>query len=136
MTNNQSELESQVICSLEQMLTRYSQLDQLTQKMLAKHQQGQAIETEIEEMNQQRSELMLLEQESVLINDAYRNSREHASEAVKKLTEQTAVLIAGVIEAIAQLETAARQSYERLTPQINQNVKGNQMKQAYGNLGQ
>ncbi len=133
---NPTELESQVICSLEQMLARYGQLDELTQAMMTKHQEGQSIETEIDEMNVQRSELMMLEQESMLVNESYRKSRKHASDAVKQLTEQTAVLITRVIASIAQLETAARISYERLTPQINRNVKGNQMKQAYGNSGQ
>ncbi len=133
---NQTELESQVIDALEQMRNRYQQLDNLTQAMMAKHNEGQPFVSEIERMNQQRAELMELEKTSAPLNDAYRASRPHASKQVRQLIQRTATLIEQVIATIANLETVARQSYERLTPQINRSVKGNQMKQAYGNFGQ
>jgi len=131
---NQTELETVVTQSLEEMLERYQQLDGLTELMMNKHQQNQTIDEEIGQLNQMRSELMELEENSKPINEAYRSSRRHASQQVQHLTTQTAALIEKVIASIAELESAARVSYERLTPQINQNVKGNQMKQAYGKL--
>ena len=78
---------------------------------------------------------MLLEQEAKPINEAYRNSRAHASQAVLDLTGQTTDLIKNVIARIAKLEVAARASYQQLIPEIDRSVRGNQMKQAYRNAG-
>jgi len=128
-----SQLETKVIKSLQQLLAKYESLDELTQLMLAKQEKGHSIETEIDRMHHQRQQLTRLETEAQPINEAYRNSREHASETVSELTRQTTTLIKQVIARIAKLEAAARASYQQLIPEIDRNVRGNQMKQAYGN---
>ncbi len=135
MKSTETELETQVLQTLEKMKKDYHTLDQLTQTMINRHAAGKSLEAEIEQMNQQRTRMMEFEQQSQAINIAYRDSREHASSAVKQLTDETAVLIERVIEAIAKLESTARQSYERLTPEVHRSIKGNLMKQAYGGAG-
>jgi len=130
-----NQLETKVIHSLQQMLSKYESLDGLTQSMLTKQEQGKSIEIEIDQMHREREQLMSLEQDAKPINEAYRNSREHASETVLDLTGQTTNLIKNVIARIAKLEVAARASYQQLMPEIDRSVRGNQMKQAYGNSG-
>ena len=130
------ELESKVVDTLQQMLAKYEILDELTQTMINKHGQGQSIEIELDQMHRQRELLTQLEQQAQPVNEAYRNSRKHASEAVQNLTRQTTTLIQNVITKIAKLEDAARESYQQLIPEIDRSVRGNQMKQAYGNSSQ
>ena len=133
MTEHESsQLEMKVVNALQQLLAKYESLDELTRSMLAKQEKGHSIEIEIDRMHRQRQQLMRLEQEAQPINEAYRNSREHASETVSELTRQTTTLIKNVITRIAKLEAAARASYQQLIPEIDRNVRGNQMKQAYG----
>jgi hypothetical protein len=66
------------------------------------------------------------------VNEAYRKSRAAASDAVQRLSKHTAELVETLIEKISRLEDSARESYERLSPEINQSLRGQQMKQAYG----
>ena len=133
MENNSQELESKVINLLKQMLSKYGVLDELTKAMLIKHEQGHSIDTELDRMQSEREQLASLEQEAQPLNAAYRSSRSHASEAVQSLTGQTTSLIQTVIDRIAKLEDAARESYQQLIPEIDRKVRGYQMKRAYGN---
>ena len=129
-----SQLETKVIKSLQQLLAKYESLDSLTQSMLDKQEKGLSIETEIDRMHRERQQLTQLEQQAQPINEAYRNSREHASETVSELTTQTTEMIKNVIARIAELEAAAKASYQQLIPEIDRSVRGNQMKKAYGNF--
>lgn len=135
MNLEQPELESKVIGSFEQMIVRYRRLDELTQTMLSKLEAKQSIEFEIYVLSRERNELKALEEEAAPFNQAYRGSRKHASEAVKSLTAEATGLITKVIAAIAILESSARDAFKRLSPEIDLNVRGNQMKQAYGGHG-
>ena len=133
MTNvDNHQLESQVISALEIMLARYQRIDELADQMLTKQERGFGIQTELHTLQQEREALREFEQKSRNTNEAYRNSRTKASDAVKLLTAQTAALVQGMIEKVARLEDSARESYKRLFPEINQNLRGHQMKQAYG----
>ena len=129
------DLEPQVLGTLKRMVTKYQRLDELTQQMLVQQSQGKPIETELDAMHREREELIKIENEARPVNEAYRNSRPNASEAVRQLTDQIASLIQSVIEKVGKLEDSARDSYRQLIPEIDQNVRGNQMKQAYGKSG-
>jgi replication initiation and membrane attachment protein DnaB len=130
-----TELEPQVISTLMQMVAKYQLLDELTQAMLVQQQQGNSIETELEAMHRQREELIKIERDGQPVNEAYRNSRPSASAEVRRLTDQIATLIQSVIEKVGKLEDSARDSYRQLIPEIDQSVRGTQMKQAYGKSG-
>jgi RNA processing factor Prp31 len=133
MTSSEScELESQVISNLEIMLARYQTIDELADRMLAKQEKGQAIQTDLQTLQLERESLITFEQQARPTTEAYRNTRSEASDSVKKLTAQTANLVQGLMVKIAKLEESARESYKRLFPEINQNLRSHQMKQAYG----
>lgn len=125
-------LEDQVVENLKMMLTRYQRIDRLADDMLAKQRRGEGLENDMQTLQCEREAMQELEQQIRPINDSYRESNRHASEAVKLLSTQTTTLVQALIEKIAQLEASARQAYQRLVPEINQNLRGQQMKQAYG----
>lgn len=131
-TSEPTDLESIVVNNLEFMLLRYRKIDALADQMLACQDRGNAIQEDLQTLQRERETIQKFELESRPINEAYRNSRENASDTVAKLTEQTATLVQSLISKIARLEQAAKDSYQRLFPQINQNLRGQQMKQAYG----
>lgn len=128
-----TDLEPQVVGTLTLMLKKYQLLDELTQRMLTKQEQGNSIKAELDAMQRQREELIHIERDGHSVNEAYRNSRPKASAKVRRLTEQLGTLIQSVIEKVGKLEDSARQSYRQLIPEIDENVRGTQMKQAYGN---
>jgi hypothetical protein len=127
------ELESQLIGALEIMFARYERINALADQMLAKQQRGQPIQQELQTLQQERESLQELERQVKPTHEAYRKTRATASDAVKLLTDRTAGLVKELIGKIAKLEDSARESFQRLSPEVNQSLRGQQMKQAYGN---
>ena len=125
-------LEAQVIDSLQRMQTNYLRIDGLAQQMLEKQAVGTSIQEDLDAFKTELSGLNEIQQQTQSIRDAYRNSQPSASQAVKQLTEQTGNLIQNLLLKIAKLEGAAKESHRRLIPEIDQHVRGKQMKQAYG----
>ena len=124
-------LESQVINSLQQMRASYQRIDGLAQQMLNKQAQGRAIQKDMEALKLERDDLAEFQHRTQVVRDAYRKSQSSASKSVRELTDETAILIRNLIVKIAALEEAAKESHRRLIPQIDQNIRGKQMKQAY-----
>lgn len=125
-------LEAQVIDSLQLMQTNYLRIDGLAQQMLEKQAAGTPIQDDMETFKSELGGLNEIQQRTQSIRDAYRKSRPSPSEAVNKLTERTGSLIQDLLLKIAKLEESAKESHRRLIPEIDQNVRGKQMKQAYG----
>ena len=100
--------------------------------MLQKQGQGKPINDELYVLQQQREQLIEIENNSRPVKEAYRGSRTTASQPVKQLTEQTTAVIQKLVTKIAKLEDSTRESYQRLIPEIDKNLRGTQMKQAYG----
>jgi len=126
------QLESQVVGTLKDMLARYQRIDLLAEEMLQKQGQGKPINDELDVLQHQREELIGIENNSRPAKEAYRESHSTASQPVKQLTEQTTALIQKLVIKIAKLEDSTRESYQRLIPEIDKNLRGTQMKQAYG----
>lgn len=128
------QLESQVVENFQLILTEYRRMDHLADRMLNLQAQGKTIETEMQSLHQNREALERIQAQAKPMQQAYRISQANASESVKQLSQVTTSLIQSLIKKVAMLEESTRESYRRLTPEIDQNVRGNQMKSAYGNL--
>lgn len=127
-------LEIQVVENLQSILSKYRQMNDLTDRMLALQANGKPIQNELETLHQNRQELEGIQTQASPAQSAYRKSRSTASDSVKNLSSQTTRLIQTILEKINSLEESTRESYRRLTPEINQSVRSKQMKTAYGNL--
>jgi hypothetical protein len=125
-------LENQVIESLQLMQSNYQRIDDLTLQMLDKQARGTSIQDDMDTLKAELEGLNQIQQRTQSARDAYRSSQPTASVAVNALIEQTGNMIQNVLLKIAKLEDSAKQSQRRLIPEIDQAVRGNQMKQAYG----
>ncbi len=126
-------LEDQVLESLTEILDRYRRIDSLTDRMLAEDKAVKVLDANMLKLKTERSEIEQLQLESKDIREQYRQSRPHASDAVKAITTEVGNLVQGLLMKISQLEKHARTSCESLVPQIQDGVKAIQMKNAYGN---
>jgi archaellum component FlaC len=72
-----------------------------------------------------------LEKETSGIKEQYRSTRPHASEQVKKTTQQLAGIIERVLMKISTFEQQLQRSRDLLLPQISEGVRAVQMKDAY-----
>lgn len=132
MNPNDNDLEQQVQNVLAALLTRYQQLDQLADVMLDKQARQQDFRQELLQVEAVRSEIKTEEGQSTDLRNRYISSREHASPKVQELTRTASELLVVVMKKIEQLEAHTQEAFQKLVPQVNENVRANQMKQAYG----
>ncbi len=125
-------LEDQVLASLTTILDRYRRIDSLADKMLAEDKAVKVLDANMLKLKNERAEIEQLQLRSKGIREQYRQSRPHASEAVKAITTEIGSLVQGLLMKVSQLEKHARTSCENLVPQIQVGVKAIQMKSAYG----
>ena len=126
-------LETEVRDALGAMLTIYRELNDLALQMEVKQDQGKSIVSDMEILQKQREKLDEINRNTVESREKYRQSRKTASKAVQQLSAQTSQQLEQLIEKVGRLESSARDSYQRLLPEIAINVRGNQMKSAYQN---
>ena len=125
------ELETRVVASLTQMLDKYHLIDRLADEMLASEKSVDSLDESMIQLKQERESIEKMQTESLPLNQQYRESRQHASEAVHQLTNQIAGLIQGLLVKIGTLEQQTKRSCEQLKPQIQTGVRAIQMKNAY-----
>ena len=130
--NNSVQLEQQVEQSIRQLLEKYKGLDCLADEMLRRQANSESIEGQMKQLNQGKSEIQEIEEQSRGVKEQYRHSQPQASEAISNLTKQTAELLLGTIKKIDALESHARKAHQKLVPSIDQGVRVNQMQKAYG----
>ena len=98
--NNSVQLEQQVEQSIRQLLEKYKGLDCLADEMLRRQANSESIEGQMKQLNQGKSEIQEIEEQSRGVKEQYRNSQPQASEAISNLTKQTAELLLGTIKKI------------------------------------
>lgn len=133
MIPKENELEQQVQTVLKNLLGRYQQLDELADAMLGKQADQQEFGEELLKVDAVKVEIKQVEEQTAEIRNRYIASRKHSSEEVQELTRKAGELLIIVMKKIEQLETHTQEAFQRLVPQVNENVRANQMKQAYGN---
>ena len=132
MIPKDNELESQVQVVLQNLFQRYQQLDQLADVMLEKQAQQKEFAEELRRVEGVKAEIKAVEDQTAGIRDRYISSRKHASKDVQELTRKASELLIVVMKKIEQLEAHTQEAFQRLVPQVNESVRANQMKQAYG----
>ncbi len=125
-------LERQVTDHLQSLLQQYLHMDSLANEMLHLQRQSKPIDGHMDLLRSSRDHIMEVENNAAGIMQQYRESRATASLAVGQLIEQARQQIEKLMLKIASLERSAQESYQQLMPEIDQGVRGNQMKQAYG----
>lgn len=126
-------LERQVTDHLQSLLQEYLQMDSLADEMLDLQKQSKPIDGHMDRLRASREFIMEVENNAAGIMQQYRETRENSSRAVGQLIEQARQQIEKLMLKIASLEQSAQESYQQLMPEIDHGVRGNQMKQAYGN---
>ena len=127
-----NDLELQVQTALQMLHERYQQLDQLADVMLDKQAKQQEFGAELRQIEVVKSEIKEVEDQTAEIRNQYIGSRKHASTKVQELTRNASELLIEVMKKIEKLETLTQEAFQRLVPQVDENVRANQMKQAYG----
>ena len=130
--NNTAQLEQQVEQAIKQLLEKYKKLDSLADEMLTRQAKSESIEEQMKQLNQGKSEIQEIEEQSRAIKEQSRSTQPQASEAISSLTKQTAELLLGTIKKIDSLESHTREAHRKLVPSIDQGVRVNQMQKAYG----
>ena len=125
------ELETQVVQTLEQLLQKYQQIDQLADKMLVDNTPIEYMDEKMVLINQQRESAAKLMTHSQSLRDQYLNSNKQASPRVRQLTNMIGNLMQNLLMKISKLEKLAKESGAQLVPQIQQGVRAAQMKNAY-----
>lgn len=126
-------LEQQVLEHLQALFVEYLQMDDLADELLELQQQGKPIDSLMDRLRQGREQILELENRGSAVMRQYRETRDHSSAAVNQLIDQTRQKIEQLMLKIATLEKSAQKAYQQLVPEIDHGVRGNQMKQAYGN---
>lgn len=127
-----NKLELQVQNALQMLFERYTELDRLADVMLEKQAQQQEFSQELRQIEVVKSDIKAVEDQTAEIRDQYISSREHASPKVQELTRSASEVLVKVMKKIEKLETLTQEAFQRLVPQVDENVRANQMKQAYG----
>ena len=127
-------LERQAIEHLQSLLNEYLQMDDLADEMLALQQQSSPIDKHMDRLRSSREQILEIEKAAAGLMKRYRSEREHSSSEVNRLIAQMRQRIEKLMLKIATLEQLAHESYRQLIPEIDHGVRGNQMKQAYGNV--
>lgn len=129
--NSNNDLESQVLETVHSMLQRYQEIEATAEQMQAMQREGQPIDDKMLELVAQRVEVEAIEQRSLPLRESFREAGK-SSPAVNDATEQLKSTIQSLMVRIADLETTARDCYEKLVPRVDEKVRMNQMKNAYG----
>lgn len=129
--NSNNDLESQVLETVHSMLQRYQEIEATAEQMQAMQREGQSIDDKMLELVAQRVEVEAIEQRSLPLRESFREAGK-SSPAVNDATEQLKSTIQSLMVRIADLETTARDCYEKLVPRVDEKVRMNQMKNAYG----
>jgi uncharacterized protein Yka (UPF0111/DUF47 family) len=125
-------LEQQVLTSLEEIQARYQQLNSLADKILQQDTAISMMDDAMLDMKQQRESLERLTTAAQPLNNQYRATREHASPAVKRLTQSVGELMQSLLMKISNLERNAQSIHNNLLPKVHDGVRAVQMKNAYG----
>lgn len=133
MTPKDSELEQHVQGAIRSLHERYLQLDKIADVMVEKQARQLDFTGELRDVSQVKEDIRSIETQTAPLRKAYRDSREHSSETVSELTKVASQLLLNVMAKIENLEQQTQLAFQKLAPQVDENVRVNQMKQAYGN---
>jgi len=125
-------LEQQVLVSLQEIQSRYGQLNDLADKILHSDTAISMMDEAMLEMKQQREALERMTAAAQPLNNQYRATRDHASPAVKELTQSVGESMQSLLMKISSLERNAQTIHNNLLPKINEGVRAAAMKNAYG----
>ncbi|MEQ1903446.1 MAG: hypothetical protein ABL888_04615 [Pirellulaceae bacterium] len=125
------DLERQILAILQLMMNKYRQMESLIDRL----GEFESTPDKLDEINRlvkiELDSIAKLEKETSGIKKQYRNTRPHASEQVKQITQQLAGLIERVLMKISLFEQQIQRSRDLLAPQIHQGVRAVQMQDAY-----
>ncbi len=133
MNQKDRELELQVQSAIRLLHQRYQQLDDITDVMMEKQAKQLAYTAELRNVEQVKEDIRTIEDQSAPIRKAYIDSRKHASNVVSELTQKAGALLIRVMGKIENLERHTQEAFSKLAPQVDESVRVNQMRQAYGN---
>lgn len=131
MERNNNRLECEMQDALKAILIRYQGVDSLVDRMLEKHNKGESISAEMGMLDAAKKEIVVVETTTKAYRDRYREENQLASEAVRKLTTDSADLLAATIKKIQVLEKHTRESQQKLLPQLGASARASQMQNAY-----
>ncbi len=125
-------LEQQVLNLLQEMHQRYEAANQTAHQLLVNPLSAEELEAASLKLQTETESFAKLDSESQPIRQAYRASREHASEAVSQATHGLSRSMQSLLMKLNQLEQRALNARSVLLPKINEGVRAVQMKNAYG----
>lgn len=127
-----SVLENRVHDLLRNSLEQYQTMNELADQMLGTGLQPDQWHSTAEKMKQVSVQLEQMEQQNQSITTEYRESRPAPSAAISALKDQLATQMQTFLMKVSRLEQQALKSKQALLPQIHENVRAVQMKNAYG----
>ena len=116
---------------LQQVLNNYQSFDQKVDELLAKQSAGVGLDQQLASLTVIRNEIEAIQDRARDLPDFQKGSGDAESSHANRIVDQTKDLIQNLLQKVAALEGSAKDSYQRLVPDINQTVRGKQMKQAY-----
>ncbi len=129
MSDDRSEIA--VLHSMGRLRAGYERIKKLTDQLAQKNPSDSEFTDLLEEIRLGRAEIESIQLQSKPDYDRYLQTRAHASPAVKKLTDELAQLIQGLVVQFTNMENEARDSQQKLLPIVNENLRAVQMKSAY-----
>lgn len=131
MDRNTNQLECEMQDALNAIFLRYQAVDTLVNRMLEKQNQSESISSEMGMLEAAKKEIVVVETTTQAFRDRYRQENQHASEAVRKLTTDSAELLTKTIEKIQVLEKHTREAQQKLLPELGVSARASQMQNAY-----
>lgn len=129
MSDDRTEIA--VLHSMGLLRAGYEHIKQLSDQLSQRNPSDREFTDLLQKIRQGRDEIESIQRQSKPDYDHYLQSRPHASPAVKKLTDELAQLIQGLVIQFTNMENEARTSQQKLLPIVNENLRAVQMKSAY-----